>query len=649
MSRSSSPGRAHSNGTSGGGGGGSNNGGHHHRHDQGGCSSSPSARVVGISIRCVILVLALYPFVTIHLVSLPPVMDAVRTLDDSAFFRSASSEKSKNMPGGGGAVAPTNKKKRRDATAQAHQRQHRVAGLSCEAYGGPSPEVAEEMVYWKDIPQDATFVSPLKHPTEEQYLTFEPDEAGWNNLRMAMETAVGLAIAMGRTLVMPPDFYKLRDSQKHSWHAPGVQDKQSWGFSDFYHFDAVEAEHVGLKIISFQEFLETVVMTGNFRDSSGNPSFPPENRTDWNGLIRNNEGAKVGGGAKLWPWMRQTATPLLWKYFECVAGIPSERGSEAAYRMKEYLEKAKRADKMNFPDGKNVHNARVRSYAGHPTPVDDAPHNRLLEMLYERKEVCVYDETLQNAKVLHGYGEQSSGYRLLIHFYAFLFFEDWRQDLWHKRFVRDHLRYLDELQCGAARIVERVRAAARANGDPEGSFDAIHIRRDDCAYKNTCFLSKEDIYEKNLKDMIPEGRTVYVATDEKDLAFFDLMRQHYKLLFLRDFMDEIKGLDPHYYGIIEQLVATRADTFVGTFYSTFSGFINRLRGYHSIKDHPEKTDGAINSYYLTGDDLRSERNVMQSYNSVRQAYWQQEFPVAWRDIDHDVKDSPNDIVSVKGA
>ena len=33
-----------------------------------------------------------------------------------------------------------------------------------------------------------------------QYLTFEPDEGGWNNIRMAMETAVTMALAMGRIL-----------------------------------------------------------------------------------------------------------------------------------------------------------------------------------------------------------------------------------------------------------------------------------------------------------------------------------------------------------------------------------------------------------------------------------------------------------------
>ena len=31
---------------------------------------------------------------------------------------------------------------------------HPLAGLSCEAHGGPSSEQAKEMVYWQDIPSD---------------------------------------------------------------------------------------------------------------------------------------------------------------------------------------------------------------------------------------------------------------------------------------------------------------------------------------------------------------------------------------------------------------------------------------------------------------------------------------------------------------
>ena len=79
------------------------------------------------------------------------------------------------------------------------QQEHTIANLNCEAYGGPSNKDAEEMVYWEDIPKDALHMSPFhaEHPQNNnnnnkqsitQFLTFEPDAGGWNNIRMAMGT-----------------------------------------------------------------------------------------------------------------------------------------------------------------------------------------------------------------------------------------------------------------------------------------------------------------------------------------------------------------------------------------------------------------------------------------------------------------------------
>jgi hypothetical protein len=47
--------------------------------------------------------------------------------------------------------------------------------------------------------------------------------------------------------------------------------------------------------------------------------------------------------------------------------------------------------------------------------------------------------------------------------------------------VRDHLRYVDEIVCAAARVVEAVREHARKNKNhkpsmEEGVYDAMHVR-----------------------------------------------------------------------------------------------------------------------------------------------------------------------------
>ena len=105
--------------------------------------------------------------------------------------------------------------------------------------------------------------------------------------------------------------------------------------------------------------------------------------------------------------------------------------------------------------------------------------DRMRQNLLER-DLCIYDEEMQAAPVIHFMCYHKMRVRLLVHFYAFLYFENALQDLWTKRFVRDHLRYKDELQCAAARAVRAIRERAKARnpeGNPEGFFDSFHVRR----------------------------------------------------------------------------------------------------------------------------------------------------------------------------
>jgi GDP-fucose protein O-fucosyltransferase len=232
-----------------------------------------------------------------------------------------------------------------------------------------------------------------------------------------------------------------------------------------------------------------------------------------------------------------------------------------------------------------------------------------------------------------------TGSRPLIQFYAYLYFEDWRQDLQMKRFMRDNLRFSDVIQCAAARIVEAVREIARntATGgrNKHGGFDTMHVRRTDFkdlpTYQDGVVGAEQIVRDSYFQ----QGRTVYIATDEKDRTFFEPLTKNYTVLFFHDFDHLIKGMDPNYFGMIEQLVCAKGDKFVGTYYSTFTAYINRIRGYHAQKSRSEDAlNGVLNSEYMGHDG--AYRTSLRAYTSARRDFWSREWPIAWRDIDHDM-------------
>lgn len=236
-----------------------------------------------------------------------------------------------------------------------------------------------------------------------------------------------MALAMGRTLVLPPEQGMYLLGSKH-----GGQ-KHKFTFKDFFHFDSVEMEHPALNVITFEEFLKREAMSGNLKDPiTGQPSFPPQNITNWDGRLHNYEAGKKG----VFPWLRKVTRSLDWDWGKCIAGFPKTPGAEGTASLKAVFGKSQDITAIDV-------NARIQSFNGNPTPVDAPPEARMKELLSSRRNICIYDETLQLQKFVHLMGDNDSKARMLTHFYAFLFFEDWQHDLWTKRFVRDHLRYID--------------------------------------------------------------------------------------------------------------------------------------------------------------------------------------------------------------
>jgi len=454
---------------------------------------------------------------------------------------------------------------------------HAVAGLNCADHGGPYDQhIVDEMVYWSDVPTDASYVSPM-HPRNdpntpddtERFLTFEPDLAGWNNVRMSFETAVVMSHAMGRTLVIP--------TEQRMRHEVEGENRNVFGFHDFFHLDAISEEHEGIKIITMEEFLERVGITGNLRHiHSHSVKYPPGNITkfasgNWYNLI------------PLWTYLRSVGrTPESWDETECVLAIPSSTDPESIIDLENTFNSI-----MDGSYGKP--RPKLDEFIDNPTSVNATMAERMREMLADRKRLCIYDKELQTSKLIHiKSGIWEGEFRLLTHFYAFVFFADWKQDLWSKRFVRDHLRLRDEIMCAAAQVLEALtdRANARENDTAE-LYDSMHVRRGDFKQQYSWTqLTAEELYSRSEVEF-GEGSTLYISTAERDKGFFDLFKKHHDVVFLDDFHHLLSDINKNFLGMIDQLVASKSRAFYGTYRSTFSGYINRLRGYHVTKNNLE--------------------------------------------------------------
>jgi len=138
----------------------------------------------------------------------------------------------------------------------------KLGSLDCKAYGGLSPNIANDMVYWQDISSDSSYVSPFFKVNSQEgggkkYLTFEPDGGGWNNIRMSMESTIMMAIAMGRTLVMPPQKKMYLLGKNH-----GGQ-RHHFSFVDFFPIAEMAEDNEAFNVISMKEYLEEEAMKGN--------------------------------------------------------------------------------------------------------------------------------------------------------------------------------------------------------------------------------------------------------------------------------------------------------------------------------------------------------------------------------------------------
>jgi hypothetical protein len=131
------------------------------------------------------------------------------------------------------------------------------------------------------------------------------------------------------------------------------------------------------------------------------------------------------------------------------------------------------------------------------------------------------------------------------------------------------------------------------------------------------------------------GELLYVATDEPDLNWFAPLGQRHGTRFLRDYVDEVAGLPNDWLGLVEQVVLAHGRTFTGTWFSTFSAYVCRLRGYYA-------THGDETCYVYAPD---SKRFDFAAWKMPSHAFYPREWALAWEGIDYR---PPRDLATARG-
>lgn len=387
------------------------------------------------------------------------------------------------------------------------------------------------LAYWND-PQgkfDRDFVSPFATPPEHggttktttKYLTFQPDSGGWNNIRMSMEIIFVMAAATGRTLVLPP---------KAPFYLLGYGEAGARSFGSFYDVDKPSFQKQ-VKVITMEEFFEREGRPGGLLNITVK---------EYNDLKNVSQLCVYRAGA----------------YSHC----------DKIYSR---LEKLGYKPEMEA-SRKNCLVFDSDVFAGREVSPD--LQERVNRFCGKERTPVYFDQSMSEPQLMY-LAAHSMEYRLLNHFYSFLFFTDPVVDNHYKRFVRDFLHYRDSVYCAAGKVVRAL--------DAEGKeWSTMHVRRGDLQYKQVKIPAEE--WYDTLHEVWNEGEILYIATDERNRSFFDPIKKYHEVRFLDDYWDVAKlgDLDPSFISMVDTIVASHGRSFSGTWFSTFTGVSQPFRPIH---------------------------------------------------------------------
>jgi len=281
-------------------------------------------------------------------------------------------------------------------------------------------------------------------------------------------------------------------------------------------------------------------------------------------------------------------------------------------------------------DGCIIFDEQIFSSSSLPPPQQHSLFQTNIKEFCGERKITYWKKDFNDPALMHIRSDHKE-YRLLTHFYSMLYFTNPTVDNFVKRFVRDFLHYNDEIFCAAGKIIKALQFEVSSAGsssavDPEGAggYSALHIRRGDLQFKKVKLPAH--IWWNNTQELFQSNELLYIATDEQNKSWFDPITQHRPVRFLDDYWDlaNLSGVDPNLMGMIDAIVASRGRVFVGTWFSTFSGYINRMRGYHGMS--------MLDSWY----SFPSRKTAVHTWERVDHYVYAYEYPTGWIGIDANI-------------
>lgn len=416
--------------------------------------------------------------------------------------------------------------------------------------------------YWLAEQGPDTAIWSGKQP--DRYITFEPDCAGLNNIRMAFECVVSIAVFTGRTLVLPPPQpwvfidYDYNDT------------RNSITRSDFPRVFDIEAMKEFLPVITTEEFLDRGMPGATVPEQveqQARDSRPIEARDFTPG--------EPSGWTR---WLRENVPAAPWNPIHTLFCHPDIR--------------------------------RVVS-SGLDLKSDFVDGRKLVEL----------DQAMQQSPVIHFPADHQSGRRSFgqaINMAAFAYPELARL---HRRLLKRGVRYTPEIFAAASRLIEHL---------GPGEYSALHIRRNDFAAQfGAAGAQSPEQTRRRINDILPAGEPLYIATDETDPEHLAPLASDRPVITWKDLAgvttagsSSATSAPALLAGPIEQLVCTAARVFVGTRFSTFSMYINRLRCFTGAPDTEVR--------YHTPEDIQPGAPSPDPAGMRKGRDWSTEYMDLWR-------------------